>query len=154
MYLFWFAIKLKAKMLPMRALGDKKSAFGVEYLVGHGLRWDVEATEIAKTAWFIAKDGAWPAIEIVSLNAIVRILAVAEKARVGVRLPPYGDDANAVERREVHGGGVHREHDVEVGHQSHLVGEGHDSDHDVGAVAAFGELEGMTFLGFAAAEEE
>lgn len=54
----------------------------------------------------------------------------------------------------MHGGGIHGEHDVEIGHEGHLVGEGQDSNHDMASVAAIGKVRRTTFLLVASAEEE
>lgn len=88
------------------------------------------------------------------MDAIVGALAIAEEPRVGMGLSPEGDDTYAVERGYVHGGGIHGEHDVEIGHEGHLVGEGHDTNHDMASVAAIGKVRRTTFLLVASAEEE
>ena len=38
-----------------------------------------------------------------------------------MRCPPNADHRNAYQRREVHIGGVHREHDVEVAHEDEFL---------------------------------
>ena len=54
----------------------------------------------------------------------------------------------------MHGRGVHGEHDVEVGHKGHLVGEGHDADHGGASVEVAGEGLCELLLVGASAEDE
>ena len=88
-----------------------------------GFWFDVVQTGVVLShARFFAVDAARAAGQV-GLYGVVGVLSEAHETGIGVRSSPDADDGNADEGGEVHVGGVHREHKVEVAHDDEFLVE-------------------------------
>ena len=88
-----------------------------------GFGFDVVQTGVVLShARFFAVDAARAAGQV-GLYGVVGVLSEAHEAGIGVCGSPDADDGNADEGGEVHVGGVHREHKVEVAHDDEFLVE-------------------------------
>lgn len=109
-------------------------AYAAEDFVGNGLRGDAcEAVVIAAVAGFVAEYGAWAACHG-ELHGVGVLLLPSLESAVGVGSAPDAYDGRSDNRGEVHVGGVHRQHHVEMTEQCEfkreamaLVGERRDA---------------------------
>src|SRR5699024_798617 len=87
----------------------------------------MHAAVIAEDARPVAEDRTGPAGHV-GLYSIGRVLPVAVKSRERMRRAPNGNHGYAQQRGDVHGGGVHGYHRVEVGDEVHLLRHVHAPD--------------------------
>ena len=106
------------------------------HLLDDGLWRDaVHASQVMKTAWLLAINGAWAAREAAVLDDVALWLSPRCEACFRVGGAPYRDGGCPHDGCDVHVRRVHGEHEVELRHQQHLVVQtfhfSADADHPV-----------------------
>ena len=106
------------------------------YFFNNHLRCNaVHASVVAARAQFVAIHRAGSAGQI-HLDAIFCFLVPAEETGEGMCAAPNGDDPRAHQRCQMHVGGVHAEHHIQLAHQGKLASQ---------TLLAFGRLHVVVF---------